>query len=331
MSGIGIDLGTSTTVVCHSAAGVLADEPTAVLQHADPRRRGRPVSVGAPAYGLLGRVPAGLAVTRPVQDGVVVDLDAARALARDVIRRTVLRPWVPARSQVAVAVPLGASDVECRAVLEAVEDVRLRNVRLVPAAVAGALASGVDLTDRRTHLVVDVGAGTCEIAAFAYGGVVAARSTRLGGDEMTLALHEYLRGMHQVVVGELTAEELKLRVATEESPSVVVEGQDAATGRPRLVALSVEEVLDAVRPVTDTIVQALAACLHDLPSQAVSDVAAEGVLAIGGVTGLRGFGKSLESALGFAVRVADRPLTCVAEGTAELAADDHLLKAFARS
>src|SRR6476661_3414197 len=162
-------------------------------------------------------------------------------------------------------------------------------------------------------MVVDIGGGTSEVTALCFGGILAHRSCRVAGDEMTLALYQYLRAEHQLLVGELTAEDLKCQVAAEDNLSIVAQGLDAATGRPRLVTLGVGEVVDALRPTVDTIVAVLANSLEDLPPEAVNDIMDEGVWVFGGGALLRGFDKVLEDGLGFSVRPAERPLTCVAE------------------
>jgi rod shape-determining protein MreB len=166
------------------------------------------------------------------------------------------------------------------------------------------------------------------VAAFGSGGLLAFRSCPLAGSEMTLALYQYLRSEHQLVVGELAAEEVKIRASQEPGPSLLVEGQDAASGRARVVDLAVEEVAEAVTPVVDEIIQTLSSCLEDLPPQSVSDVMAEGVIAIGGGCLLPGFDKCLKDAFGFSVLVAERPLTCVAEGAARCLDRPEMLAAF---
>jgi rod shape-determining protein MreB len=177
-------------------------------------------------------------------------------------------------------------------------------------------------------VVVDIGGGTGEVSAFCYGGVIAYRSTRIAGDEMTLAVYRYLREHHQLIVGELSAERLKVRASAEEGPSVVIEGRDAATGRPRLSTVPVGEVTDALQPVIDAIIKDLAACLDDMPAQGVGDAMAEGILVFGGGSLVRGFDQSLEKAFGFPVKRAEKPLTCVAEGAAISLRNPALLHAY---
>jgi rod shape-determining protein MreB len=331
VGGLGIDLGTANTVVCHTTRGIVLNEPSVMLLRADRSRRSRPLSLGAEARALMGRTPGGVSAVRPLQDGVVVDLEVARAFLRAVLRQAPLPFWERRGVRAVIGVPAGATPLERRALIEAAGEAHLQRTTLLDEPMAGAIGAGLDPLERRAHMVVDVGGGTAEVTAFCYGGVLANRSCRVAGDEMTFAVYRFLRLAHGVVVGELVAEDVKIRAASEESPSFVVQGQDVGTGRPRLVTVAVDEIVEAIRPVTDAIISTLAACLEDLSAQAVTDVNEEGIVAFGGGALLRGFDKALESALGFSVRVADRPLTCVAEGAARCVGDPAILRAYAPS
>ena len=326
MRGLGIDLGTANTVVSHARRGVIYDEPSVMAMRVG-RRRPQLLTVGTEAKALLGRTPQGLTMVRPLQDGVITDLEGSRTYLRAVLRRLPVRHRV--RAHAAIGVPLGATTLERRGLLEAADEAHIARAVLVPEPVAGALGCGLDPMEPSSHMVVDIGGGTAEVTSFCYGGVLAHRSSRVAGDEMTLAIYEYLRHEYQLIVGEIVAEDVKIRAATEESPSLVVEGQDAATGRPRLITLGVDEVGEALRPVTSAIIQTLAACLEDLPPQSVSDINAEGVLTFGGGSLLRGLDKLLEDAFGFPVRRAERPLTCVSEGALACLRRPDLIAAFA--
>jgi rod shape-determining protein MreB len=327
--GFGIDLGTANTVVCHPRRGLVLNEPSVMVLRADGKRRPRPVLVGQAARELIGRTPVGIVTVRPLRDGVITDLDSARAFIVAILRLVTRRPWERLRPRAVIGVPVGATALERRAVVEAAEEAGIGRASLIPEPVAGAIGSAVDPLEPRAHMVVDVGGGTAEVTAFCFGGILAHRSCRVAGDEMTIALYQYLRQEHGVVVGELTAEDIKLRVGAEEEGSLVVEGRDAATGRPRLVTLATEEVVEAIRPTSDGIIQALANCLEDLPPQTVSDIMGEGVLAFGGGAMLRGFPSLLEDAFGFRVRLVERPLTCVAEGAAACLGRPEILAAYA--
>ncbi|MPY84707.1 MAG: rod shape-determining protein MreB [Actinophytocola sp.] len=313
MGGFGIDLGTANTVVGEPERGIVLNEPSVMLvKRTAPTKA---VLVGQQARELIGRTPAGFETLRPLRDGVIVDLESARSFIGAIIRKVSHRWWLGMRPRAVIAVPAGATALERRALLEVAHEAGLRKVALILEPVAGALGSGIDPLEPRAHLVVDLGGGTAEITGFCFGGILTHRSCRVAGDELTNALYQYLRVEHQLVVGELTAEDLKVRLHEGDADEpLVVEGRDAASGRARLVTLETEEVVDALRPTTMEIVHTLTACLEDLPAQAVGDVMSEGLLAMGGGSMLRGFTQLLEESFGFPVKTAERPLTCVAEG-----------------
>ena len=326
---LGIDLGTANTVVGDVRRGILFDEPTVMLVHRGRARRERVLAVGREAADLLGRAPTGFTAVRPLSDGVVTDLETARTYLRAVLHRAG-RGWSPGVRAV-IGVPVGSSALEQRALLEAAEEAGIRPVTALAEPVAGAVGCGIDPMERRVHMVVDVGGGTAEAAAFCFGGVLASRTSKLAGDEMTLAVSRYIREQHQLHVGELEAEDLKIRSGADGDGPLVVQGRDVTTGRPRLATVQPAEVAEAVRPVVDDVVATLSACLDDLAPQAVSDVMAEGVLVIGGASQVPGFAAELERSLGLPVKLGEEPLTCVADGAARALRDRRLLAAYGRS
>jgi rod shape-determining protein MreB len=330
MTGFGIDLGTANTVVCHPRHGVVLDEPSVmVVRTSELRsRKIRPLLLGEEARDLMGRCPVSLTAVRPLHDGVIVDLEAARAFMLGVMDRLAVPPWERVRPRAVVGVPAGATALERRALLEVADEAGIRKTELVPEPIAGAVGCGLDPLEPRAHMVLDIGGGTSEVTAFCYGGVLTHRTSRMAGDEMTLALYRYLRSEHQLLVGELTAEALKCTVDAEEGLSTVVQGIDLGTGRPRLLTLESEEVLDALRPTADAVLSALAGALDDLPPQAADDILLDGLTVFGGSSLLRGFDKLVESAFAFPVRMAERPLTCVAEGAARCLRDPAVLRAY---
>jgi rod shape-determining protein MreB and related proteins len=326
---LGIDLGTASTVVSDARRGVVYDEPSVMLLRRGAGRRERVLAVGQEAAELLGRAPSRFAAVRPLQDGVITDLETARRYLRAILRRAGSRTRVtPLRA--VLAVPVSSTALEHRALLEAAEEAGLRPARALDASIAGAVGCGVDPLDRRVHMVVDVGGGTAEAVAFCFGGVLAHRASKLAGDEMTRAVARYVQEQHQLVVGELEADQLKVRSAGEDGP-LVVQGRDAGTGRPRLATVQAAEVADAVRPLVEEIVRTLAECLDDLAPQALADVLADGVLVFGGASLVQGFEKELERGLGLPVTLVDAPRTCVATGAARAAGNRRLLDAYRRS
>jgi rod shape-determining protein MreB len=330
MTGFGIDLGTANTVVCHQRRGVVLDEPSVmVVRVSEVRsRKVRPVLLGHEARDLMGRCPVGLTAMRPLHDGVIVDLEAARAFVVGVLGKIAAPAWQRARPRAVIGVPAGATALERRALLEVAEEARIRKPELIPEPIAGAVGCGLDPLEPRARMVLDIGGGTSEITAFCYGGVLSHRSSRIAGDEMTLSLYPSLRAEHQLLVGELTAEALKCRVDAEQGLSSVVQGIDLASGRPRLLTLESEEILEALRPTANAIIAALAGALDDLPPQAADDILTDGLTVFGGSSQLRGFDKLVESELAFPVRMAERPLTCVAEGAARCLADADVVRAY---
>lgn len=329
-NGFGIDLGTANTVVCHPRRGVVLNEPSVMIVRGEGNGH-RTLAVGQNARELIGRTPVGFRTVHPMRDGVITDLESARSFIVAILRLVTRRPWERVRPKAVIGVPVGATMLERRAVVEAAEEAGVGRTTLIPEPVAGAIGSAIDPLEPRAHLVVDIGGGTAEVTAFCFGGILAHRSCRMAGDEMTIALHRYLRQEHGIFVGELTAEDIKLRVGAddgERSTSVVVDGRDAVSGRPRLLTLAMEEVVDALQPTSDGIITALASCMEDLPAQAVSDILGEGVLALGGGAMLSGFALLLEEAFGFRVRLAARPLTCVAEGAAACLRRPDVLRAY---
>jgi rod shape-determining protein MreB and related proteins len=326
---LGIDLGTANTVVSDVRRGIVVDEPTVMLLRRGGARREKVLAVGREAADLLGRAPARFAAVRPLQDGVVTDLETARLYIRLVLQKAGRRAWAPVRA--VIGVPVGSSALENRALLEAAEEAGIRPVTALDGSIAGAVGCGIDPLERRVHMVVDVGGGTAEAVAFCYGGVLAHRTSKLGGDEMTLAVARHLREQHQLHVGEIEAEDVKIRSGTDLNGSVVVQGRDGATGRPRLATVQATEVADAVRPITEEIIRTLAASLDDLPPQAIADVLAEGVLVFGGSSLVPGFAQELERSLGLPVKLAEDPLTCVAEGAARALRNRPLLAAYGRT
>jgi len=327
---LGIDLGTANTVISDVRRGIVLDEPSIMMQRRGGARRERVVAMGTDAAELLGRVPSEFVAVRPLHDGVVTDLETARLYLRSVLHKAGRRLWTGSTRAV-IGAPVGSTALERRALLEAADEAGIRPVTALDESIAGAVGCGIDPLERRVHMVVDVGGGTAEVAAFCFGGVLTHRTSKLAGDEMTQAVYRHLREQHQLYVGELEAENVKIRAGADEDGPLIVQGRDAATGRPRLATVPVAEVADAMRPITDEIIRTLAACLDDLPPQAIADVLSEGVLVFGGGSLVRGFPGDLERGLGLPVKLAEEPLTCVAEGAAHALHNPPLLAAYGRS
>ncbi len=326
---LGIDLGTANTVVSDYRRGILFDQPSVMVVRRSGSRRERVLAVGQDAADLLGRAPTSqFAAVRPLEDGVVTDLETTRLCLPAVLREAGRRVLSPVRA--VIGVPAGSSPLEHRALLEAAAEAGIRPVTALDESIAGAVGCGLDPLERRVHLVIDVGGGTAEAVAFCFGGILTHRTIKLAGDEMTVAVLRYLRVEHQLHVGELEAEALKIRAGSNGHEPLVVQGRDAATGRARLATVQSAEVAEAVRPISEEIVRTLAACLDDLPPQAIADVLAEGVLVFGGASRIHGLAEDLERGLGLPVKLAEQPLTCVADGAARALRNHRLLAAYGR-
>src|SRR4051812_3603180 len=326
---LGIDLGTANTVVSDIRRGIVFDEPSVMLLRRGGARRERVLAVGQDAADLLGRAPSSFVAVRPLHDGVVTDLETARLYLRSVLQKAGRRGRAfPVRA--VIGVPVGSTALEHRALLEAAEEAGIRPVTALDESIAGAVGCGIDPMERRVHMVVDVGGGTAEAVAFCFGGVLAHRTSKHGGGGMTLAGTPHPPEQHPLPGGGIGAENLKIRSVAEENAPLVVQGRDAVTGRARLATVRAAEVADVVRPITEAIVRTLAACLDDLPPQALADVLAEGVLVFGGSSQIQGLPQALERSLGLPVKLAEEPMTCVAEGAARALRNRPLLGAYGR-
>lgn len=288
----------------------------------------RPIFIGRAAKDLIGRTTKRMTTVRPLSDGVITDLQTARSFIVAILRKVARRPWERFRPTAVIGVPIGATALERRALIEAAEEAGFGRVSLIPEPIAGAFGSGLDPLLPRAQMVVDVGGGTAEVTAFCYGGILASRSCKIAGDEMTSVIHQYLRQSHQLLIGELAAEELKIKISNGNGSVLTVHGRDVPSDRPKELSLQADEVAAALAPTVRGIVQALAACLEDLSPQVVDDVMQDGVLAFGGGSLLRGFAPELEKAFGFKVRVAEHPLTCVSRGAAACLSTPAVIKAY---
>lgn len=308
----GLDIGTSGTVAYDPDGGLLLEEPSVMLTM--PRGG---TSIGREAADLVDRLPTATPAVRPVSAGVVTDLDAARRYVRAVLHRMLPRPWQRVRTTAVVAVPAGASALERRALVEAAEEAGITHVTALAAPVAAALGCGVDPLDRRVHMVADIGAGTSEIMAVCSGEVLSVRSGQVAGDALAGALRTHLRDEYQASVSPAAAEDLvQTASAAPDESEVTVSGRDIDRGRPRTVQLRAAELHAVLAPLVTATADALARCLDDLPARAVEDLAADGVLLVGGAAGVRGLRSGLETGLGLPVKPVENPTTCVAEGAA---------------
>ena len=311
-----IDLGTANTVVCAAGDGVVLDEPS-VITLRDASRGPEVVAVGSPARDMLGKSPERLAAVRPLRDGVIADFSAATLMLAAFTRRC-WRRRVYRQPRVLVSLPHEVTPVEREAVREAAREAGARSVTLVDEPLAAALGAHLPVLEARASMIVDVGGGTTEVAVISLGGIVTCRAVRLGGDHMDDAIAQLLRWRHGIVVGERTAEEVKLRLACampdEPRRTMRVAGRDVATGIPRTVEIGSDAVHEACFSIVRRIVDTTRETLFDLPPELAGDVVDMGITLAGGGALFRGLDRLLASETGVPVTVDSAPLATVARG-----------------
>ena len=310
---IGIDLGTATVAVAVRGKGIVTREPSVVAMD---KNTGRLLKVGTAAQRMLGRTPGNIVAIHPLSGGVISDFDMTERLIRELLRRvtsfSLLKP------RVVVSVPSGITEVEERAVIDAGIRAGARRVYLMEAPVAAAMGAGVDISKAEGNMVVDVGAGTTDIAVLSLSGVVQSESIRTAGDAFDEAIIKYIRKKHNLLVGKNTAEELKKSIGCvfprPEETAVEVKGRCLMTGLPRMVSISSPEMIEAFDEVSEQILEAIHRVLENTPPELVADISENGIVITGGGALIWGFDRLVESSTSIATRIADDADMCVAYG-----------------
>ncbi len=324
---IGIDLGTATTLVYVKGQGVVLCEPSVV---AVDRNTNQVLAVGEEAKRMLGRTPGNIVAIRPMKDGVIADFDITEAMLRYFIRKVhKRRPLVTPR--VVIAVPSGITEVEKRAVKDSAERAGARSpVYLVEEPIAAAIGVGLPIHEPCGNMVVDIGGGTTEIAVISLAGIVFAKSIRIGGDECDAAIISHLKKTYNLMIGERTAEEVKIKIGSafplEEETTMEVRGRDILAGLPKTVTVSSEEIREALSEAVSQILEAIRITLERTPPELSADLISRGLILAGGGALLRGLDKLISEETGLPVHIADDPLTAVALGTGRYLSDINLLK-----
>ncbi len=320
---IGIDLGTANVLVHDQGRGIVLDEPAVV---ALTERDNTVVAVGNDAHAMIGRHPGTIQVIRPMRDGVIADYLIAEAMLRYFIGRVVGRFNI-VRPEVMICVPVGVTSVEQRAVRDAAEAAGARRpAHLIPEPLAAAIGAEIPIGSPRGHMVVDIGGGRTEAAVISMFGIVASESVRIAGDRLDDAIAAHIKRRHNLIVGERTAEEVKLAVGSalplEPDTTVGVRGRDQISGLPRTVTVHSSEVTQAIQEHLGSIVQTVRSVLERTPPELASDVIDRGIVLTGGGALLRHLDDLLRHETGVPVHVADDALQCVARGSG--AALDYL-------
>lgn len=324
---LGVDLGTASTRVVARGRGVVLDVPSVVATASRPRGR-EVVAVGDDARKMIGRVPEGTRVARPVRGGVVADFEATEQLLRALLAKAGaggLR-----KPRLLVGVPSGTTEVERRAVQDSARAAGAGHVALVPCALAAAMGAELPVADAVGSMIVDVGAGRTHVAVVSLGGLVVQRSLQVAGDDLDEALAGWLREQHALVVGERTAETLKVRVGTV-TPSVHadlkmrIRGRDVPSGRPREVDVTAHDVALALADGVQRIQQLVLDALRETPPELAADIVDRGVIVCGGTSALRGLDTRLKDDTGLPVLQAEHPTACVARGLGRLLDEDPVV------
>lgn len=322
---LAVDLGTATTQVHVRGRGVVLDEPSLV---AVDTRTGRLVAAGSAAHDMLGRTPERVVTLRPLSDGVITDAEVTEQMLRHFIGQ--VRPSRLVRPRTVVCVPSGVTAVERRALEDAALRCGARSVHVVEEVMAAAIGAGLHVESPAASLVVDMGGGTTDVAVISLGGIVNARSVRTGGDEVDEAVVRGVKESHDLLLGERSAEDIKVRAGCvwplAEELNVRVRGRDLSTGLPRTVELGSEEVRRMVEPVTAQVVEVVRQVLDVCPPELAGDLLDAGVVLTGGGSLLRGWTERLRHELGVPVRLADEPQHAVIRGAGACVDDLRVLR-----
>jgi rod shape-determining protein MreB len=314
---LAIDLGTANTLVYARGRGIMLDEPSVVAVDTSTNTV---VAVGIDAKRMIGRTPGHIKAVRPMQDGVIADYDITAEMLRFFVRKVLRRRGSFTGPRVVVCVPSGITSVEQRAVSESVYAAGARRVHIISEPMAAAIGAGLPVNQPSGSMVVDIGGGTTEAAVLALGGIVASTSLRVAGDALDLAIVDHVRSEFALMIGERTAEELKISVGSAfpvaGPKQAEVRGRDIGTGLPRNVMISGDELRRAIDPPLGRIVAAVRGTLDRCPPELAGDLVSHGIVLTGGGALLRGLDARLQHELGIPVLVADRPLDSVVLGTA---------------
>jgi|YelNatPaOPRAMG01_1025707.scaffolds.fasta_scaffold00119_79 rod shape-determining protein MreB len=323
---MGIDLGTATTLVYVKGEGVVLCEPSVV---AIDKLTEQVLAVGEEAKRMLGRTPGNIVAIRPMKDGVIADFDTTEAMLRYFIKKVHHRR-VLVRPRIIIAIPSGITEVEKRAVKDSAERAGAREVYLVEEPIAAAIGVGLPIEEPIGNMIIDIGGGTTEIAVISLAGIVFSKSIRIGGDEMDEAIIEYLKKTYNLLIGERTAEEIKIKIGSayplEEEKTMEIKGRDLVSGLPKSVTISSEEVREALSEPLKAILEVTKISLERTPPELASDIIEHGIVMAGGGSLLKGLDKVISEETGLPVHIAENPLTAVAEGTGKILNEIKYLK-----
>jgi len=313
---MGIDLGTANTLVYVKGQGIVLSEPSVVAINKD--KNGEVCAVGNEAKEMIGRTPGNIIAIRPLKDGVIADFEYTEAMLRYFMQKVHNRKKL-VTPHVAVSVPSGITSVEHRAVEESATRAGAKQVHLIEEPMAAAIGAGLPVDEPQGCMIVDIGGGTTEVAVISLGGIVFAKSVKVAGDELDQAVIQHLKRTYNMLVGERTAEDIKMKIGSvypgKEEMEMQVKGRDQVMGLPKILTITSEEIREALREPASAIVDAVRVTLERTPPELSADIVDRGIVLAGGGGLLRGLDRLLAKETGLHVTVSEDPLTAVALGT----------------
>ncbi|HOL16838.1 MAG TPA: rod shape-determining protein [Bacillota bacterium] len=322
---IGIDLGTANTLVFVKGKGIVLREPSVVAIRRDTNTI---LAVGSEAKRMIGRTPGNIVAIRPMKDGVIADFDVTQAMLRHFInkahpKRAAFRP------QVIVCVPSGVTEVEKRAVLDATNQTA-REAFLIEEPMAAAIGAGLPVNEPTGSMVVDIGGGTSEVAIISLGGIVTSKSIRVGGDDMDEAIIQYIKKKYNLMIGDRTAEEVKINIGTafhkDSGTEMEIRGRDLVTGLPKTLRVTSDEIKEALADPVEAILEAIRVTLEKTPPELAADIMDKGIVLTGGGALLHGFDRRISEETGMPVFLAENPMDCVVLGAGKALSEIELLR-----
>ncbi|WP_416198720.1 MAG: Cell shape-determining protein MreB [Sporanaerobacter sp.] len=311
---MGIDLGTASILVYAKGKGIVLNEPSVVAIDQNTKQF---LAVGEEARKMLGRTPGNIIAMRPLRDGVISDYEVTEKMLKYFIHKAIGKSFFKPR--IIVCVPSGVTEVEKRAVIEASTQAGAKKTYLIEEPIAAAIGAGIDITQPNGNMIVDIGGGTTDVAVISLGGMVVSRSIKVAGDECDDAIIRYIRKKHNVMIGERSAEELKMKIGTaykrEKDVTMEIRGRNLVTGLPKTIVVSSEEILEALEEPITNIVDTVHAVLERTPPELAADIGNTGIVMTGGGALLYGLDKLIYERTGIPTRIADDPIECVAIGT----------------
>lgn len=333
---LAIDLGTANTLVYLKGKGIVVSEPSVVAVQKDSMGQRKVLAVGTDAKNMLGRTPGSIVAIRPMKDGVIADFDITEEMLRYFIRKIHNRKAL-VRPRIVICVPSGITQVEKRAVKESAESAGAREVYLIEEPMAAAIGAGLPITEASGNMIVDIGGGTTEVAVISLAGIVYAKSVRVGGDKMDEALTQHLKRKYNLLIGERTAEEIKITIgsaypdkpgsaAEGKRDTMEVKGRDLVSGIPKTLTINAQEVREALSEPINAIVEAVRIALERTPPELAADIVDKGIVLAGGGALLRNLDALLREETGLPVVIAEDPLSCVVLGSGKVLDELDLLK-----